>query len=205
MDVQEFAGVARPLRRKETRRLASRLRTTAVAFPAIEVPMAAENKHPLGRIVMGWRCATCGEPITRVADGWVEWLAGEDDQGNASSKGLRLVHILAASPRASQGHGCQYDERQEFKNDQSVVEGLSLERFVGPDGLMLLLSLLAADELPRDELLELAKRVQIPGYEQARHLFPQAIADGLIEPSIGVGYYLQSEIQSLLTWAARVA
>lgn len=154
---------------------------------------------------MGWRCAACGELITRVEDGWVEWLAGEDNQGYARSKGLRLVHVLAASPRAHDAHGCQYDDRQEFKSDQSVVEGLSLERFVGADGLMLLLSLIAADELPKDELLELAKRVQIPGYEQARELFPQAIADGFIEPSIGVGYYLQSEIQSLLSWAARVA
>ncbi len=86
-----------------------------------------------------------------------------------------------------------------------MVEGLSLECFVGPDGLMMLLSLIAADELPRDELLEIAKRVQIPGYEQARDAFPQAIAEGVMEPSIGSGYYLQSEIQLVLQWAARAA
>jgi hypothetical protein len=151
---------------------------------------------------MGWRCGVCGEAITRIEDGWVEWLAGEDEHGNAESRGLRLVHALAASPRGPEGHGCQYDERQEFSRDQSVVEGLLLERFVGPVGLMRLLSLIAADELPRDELVELAKRVQIPGYEQARELIPKAMAEGVLEPSIGTGYYLQSEIQSVLRWRA---
>jgi hypothetical protein len=50
------------------------------------------------------------------------------------------------------------------------VEGLPLERFVEPDGLMMLFSLLADGSLPRAEILELAKRVQIPGYELARDL-----------------------------------
>lgn len=135
----------------------------------------------------------------------MEWLAGEDTHGNTKLKGLRLVHALAASARGPERHGCQYDATHEFRRDQSVVEGLSLERFVGPDGLMMLLSLIAADELPREELLELAKRVQIPGYEQARELLPQAIAKGIMEPSIGPGYYLQSEIRSVLRWVTQAA
>jgi hypothetical protein len=165
----------------------------------------SSGKQPRGRTAIGWRCGACGEPIVRIEDGWVEWLAGEDEHGNTKSKGLRLVHALAASPRGPERHGCQYDERHEFRSDQSVVEGLPLERFVGPDGLMMLLSLIAADELPRDELLELAKRVQIPGYEEARELFSQAIAEGVMEPSIGTGYYLQSEIRSVLRWGTRAA
>jgi hypothetical protein len=87
--------------------------------------------------------------------------------------------------------------------DQSIVEGLSLERFVGSDGLMLLLSFFGAGEMPKDDLLELAKRVQIPGYEQARELFPEAIQTGVLEPSIGDGYYLQSEIRTLLRRSPR--
>jgi hypothetical protein len=171
------------------------------------------GNHALGRSVAGWRCSTCGELITRIEDGWVEWLAAEDEHEAARLKGMRLVHAMAASPRGHERHGCQYherhgcqyDERHEFRQNQSVVEGLPLERFVGADGLMLLLSLIAAGELPQDDLLELAKRVQIPGYEQAREMFPHAVAEGIIEPSIGVGYYVQSEIQSLLLWASRVA
>jgi hypothetical protein len=59
------------------------------------------------------------------------------------------------------------------------VEGLPLEGFVGPDGLMLLLAFLTEDELLQDDVLELAKRVQIPGYEQTRELFQGAINRGL--------------------------
>ena len=59
------------------------------------------------------------------------------------------------------------------------MEGLPLEGFVGPDGLMLLLAFLTVDELLKDDVLELAKRVQIPGYEQTRELFQGAINRGL--------------------------
>jgi hypothetical protein len=152
---------------------------------------------------VGWRCYTCNELITRIEDGWVEWLSVEDEHGATQLKGLRLVHQLTASPRAVERYGCQYNWHHEFQIDQSIVEGLSLERFVGSDGLMLLLSFFAAGEMPKGDLLELAKRVQIPGYEQARELFPEAIEAGILEPSIGDGYYLQLEIQALLNWVAR--
>ena len=62
------------------------------------------------------------------------------------------------------------------------MEGLPLEGFVGPDGLMLLLAFLTEDELLKDDVLELAKRVQIPGYEQTRELFQGAIDRGLSHP-----------------------
>src|SRR5438445_13829577 len=42
----------------------------------------------------GWRCSACGELITRITDGWVEWLACEDGEGFTARKGLRLVHCL---------------------------------------------------------------------------------------------------------------
>jgi hypothetical protein len=161
--------------------------------------MSAEKKAKYPRS-MGWRCCTCNEFITRIEDGWVEWLSVEGEPGITHVKGLRLVHQLAASPRVIARYGCQYDWHGEFQIDQSIVEGLSLERFVGSDGLMLLLSFFAAGEMPKGDLLELAKRVQIPGYEQARELFPEAIEAGMLEPSIGDGYYLQSEIQALLRW-----
>ena len=81
------------------------------------------------------------------------------------------------------------------------MEGLPLERFVGPDGLMLLLSLIAEGEMPTPDLLELVKRLHIPGYEQTRDLFSEAILGGAVAPLIGEGFYLQSEIRELLTWA----
>ncbi len=158
-----------------------------------------ERNNTQSRSGMGWRCGTCGRPITRIEDGRVEWLACLDERGDTRIKAVRLVHANTADSSAP--GGCQYDARREFQNGGSVVEGLPLQRFVGADGLMLLLSLLAAEEMPRNELLELAKRVQIPGYELTHELFDEAIADGAYTPSIAPGYYLQSEIWALFRWA----
>lgn len=151
------------------------------------------NTHPRLRNPMGWHCASCARLITTVRDGWVEWLASEDDTGATILNGLRLVHRET----------CRYDARRVFRNRRSVVEGLSLERFVGLDGLILLLSLLAAGELPTAEVIELVKRVQIPGYELACNLVGQGNLSQLLSPSLGHGCYLQSEITELVTRAMK--
>jgi hypothetical protein len=155
---------------------------------------------PLLRTVsLGWSCGSCGELITSIEDGFVEWLAGADEYaadryGTTRIKGLRLVHSL-----------CRYDDRREFQRDQSLVEGLPLARFVGADGLMLLLSLIAKREMPEPDLLELVKRVHIPGYEQTREFFLEAIHGGTVAPLIGEGFYTQSEIHEVLAWATKGA
>jgi hypothetical protein len=86
----------------------------------------------------GWHCDSCARLITSVGDGWLEWLAAEDDSGATIVQGLQLVHR----------ESCRYDADTVFRNGRSVVEGFCLERFIGPDGLTLLLSLLAEGELP---------------------------------------------------------
>jgi hypothetical protein len=158
------------------------------------------KKRSRGYEGAGWRCTTCGALITRIEHGWVEWLATEGEQG-AILKGLRLVHRGFAELEQSHGAECRYDCHREFRNDKSIVEGLPLERFVGPDGLMLLLSFLAIGEMPKDDVLELAKRVQIPGYEQTRELFQEAMEEGVVTPAIRERYYLQSELDALLRWS----
>jgi hypothetical protein len=141
---------------------------------------------------MGWHCDSCARLITKVSDGWVEWLASEDDDTGATVlHELRLVHR----------ESCRYDARKLFRNRRSLVEGLCLERFIGPDGLILLLALLAAGELPRGEVIELAKRVQFPDYELARNVVGEGNLPQLLPPSLGHGCYLQSEITELLTRA----
>lgn len=141
---------------------------------------------------IGWSCASCGELITGIEVGWLEWLAGADEHGTTRLKGLRMVHTC-----------CRYDDRSEFRKDQSLVEGLPLARFVGSDGLMLLLSLIAEGEMPRAELIEIVKRLHIPGYELTRELFADAIRGGAVAPIIGEGFYMQSEIREVLTWAVK--
>jgi hypothetical protein len=149
----------------------------------------------------GWRCDRCGRLITAIQEGWVEWLASENDDEEEVLNGLRLVH---RGPIQQNGReqACRYDRRKEFRNAKTIVEGLPLERFVGPDGLMVLFSLLAAGNLPKGQLLELAKRTQIPGYEVARNLL-QGISSDLVAPFLGQGYYLQSEIREMIALALK--
>jgi hypothetical protein len=66
---------------------------------------------------------------------------------------------------------------------------------------MLLLSMIAERELPAQEVIELAKRVQIPGYEAVHELVHDAISEGVIAPSISSGFYLQCEIWDVMKWA----
>lgn len=141
----------------------------------------------------GWHCDFCGRLITTVSDGWVEWLASEDDTGATILDGLRLVH----------GGSCRYDARTVFGSRRSLVEGLCLARFLGPDGLVLLLSLLAAGELPTVDVIELAKRVRVPGYELIRNLAGRENLPQIVVPSLGHGCYLQSEIAEMLTRAMK--
>ena len=149
----------------------------------------------------GWRCDRCGEFVPDLQAGWVEWIAAEDAEGKPKVSGLRLVHRRNNGSSQRDIHGCQYNPRNEFRKNRGIVEGLALDRFAGPDGLMLLLSMIAERELPAQELIELAKRVQVPGYEAVYELVQGAVSEGVITPSISSGYYLQCEIWDVLRWA----
>jgi len=149
----------------------------------------------------GWRCDSCGQLVPDLQAGWVEWLAAEDTRGKPKVSGLRLVHHRNTSARSPESYGCRYNPRDEFRKNRGIVEGLALDRFAGPDGLMLLLSMIAERELPAQELIELAKRVQIPGYEAVHELVHDAVSEGVIAPSISSGFYLQCEIWDVLRWA----
>jgi hypothetical protein len=145
----------------------------------------------------GWRCDSCGELITSIDDGWVEWLSSEGDLGEEVLSGLQLVHHGSVLPKGA-GQGCRYDRRKKFRTRKTIVEGLPLERFVGPDGLMMLFSLLADGSLPRGEILELAKRVQIPGYELARDLSADLTSSNAVSQVLGHRCYLQLEIREMI-------
>src|SRR3984885_10753036 len=125
----------------------------------------------------GWQCDSCGELVSDLQAGWVEWLAAEDARGKPRVSSLRLVHRRNTGARPCR---CRYNPRDEFRKNRGVVEGLALDRFAGPDGLMLLLSMIAGRELPAQELIELAKRVQIPGYEAVHELIHDAVSEGVI-------------------------
>ena len=166
------------------------------AAPAQSCEMSEIKSMNLGDLI-GWHCASCDRLITSVEHGWVEWLASEDAHGNAVVGGLRLVH-RGASPARAPDKGCRYDPRKEFRNNKTIVEGMSLENLVGADGLMVLLSLLASGEFPKEEILEFAKRVHVPGYELTRNLLRRRMVSTVITPVLGKDYYLQSDIQEVI-------
>lgn len=163
--------------------------------------MRSKHRSKLPDRLQGWRCDSCGDFITSVQAGWVEWLASEDKHGNDVLSGLRLVH--RERQKKVRTHNCRYDPLQEFRSGKTIVEGLPLERLVGPDGLMVLLSLLAEGELPHTDILELLKRVQIPGYELIRSLFTDVQRSKVLSSVLGHRCYLQSEIQEMLAAAIR--
>ena len=131
----------------------------------------------------------------------MEWIEAEDTKGKPKISGLRLVHRRETNPTWPEPRRCQYNPQDEFRKNSGIVEGLALERFAGPDGLILLLSMIAERELPVRELIELTKRVQIPGYEAVHELVHDAVSEGVITPSISSGFYLQCEIREVLKWA----
>ena len=161
--------------------------------------MRGNNGIKLRDNFTGWRCDSCGDFITNVQAGWVEWLASEDKHGNDVLSGLRLVH--RGRQKKVRNHSCRYDPLEEFRSSKTIVEGLPLDRLVGPDGLMVLLSLLAEGELPHTEILELLRRVQIPGYELVRSVSRTRRRSKLLASVLGHGCYLQSEIQEVLARA----
>lgn len=164
---------------------------------ASEFTQMRTKHHSKGRDrFKGWLCDSCAGLITSVQAGWVEWLACEDKHGNDLLRGFRLVH--RGHQKNGRNHRCRYDALEEFRSARTIVEGLPLERLVGADGLMVLLSFLADEELPYREILELVKRLQIPGYELVRNLSPRGQHSTLLSPVLSHGYYLQSEIWEML-------
>lgn len=139
-----------------------------------------------------WRCDTCGDPIVKVVDGWVEWLEpGSSTSGKKPGRGLRLVH---------QNKNCQYDERREHATDGSILCDMQLSHYLGADGLTSLLSLSVDQSVPQEEVIEMIKRLHTPGYELVRPILAQAIADGVIEPNMPKGLHWQRDIDAVTDW-----
>jgi hypothetical protein len=143
-----------------------------------------------------WICDSCGEIIDRIEDGWVEWIHYVDRR--KIGRGLRLVHHQPASPRKD---GCQYDTAH--LHDKEGLSDDGLESFVGPDGLMRLLSKLAEGSLPQESVIDMIQRIHIPGYEAARRHFQTAIGEDVIEPNLPKGFYWQSQIAAVIKWAEK--
>jgi hypothetical protein len=141
-----------------------------------------------------WICDTCGEIIEKAEDGYVEWLSRSGSEKRSYYR-LMLVHHSPKSPRE---RGCYPPKAKDIDLHNP------LEYFVGPNGLMWLLAQLSDDTFEnREELLEMCKRLHVPGYEMARNNFESAIGDGVFEPNTKPGYYSQKNISATLQWAEK--
>lgn len=148
-----------------------------------------------------WICDTCGERITKAEDGWVEWIILKDKSGGHRRKrDMRLVHHFPSSPR-KQGEGCQFNQKAEFAKDQGIIGDLSLQDFLGPKGLMTLLSFIAEEGVANSGVLEMIKRLHIPGYEIARFHMEEAVRSGAVETNTYPGYPSPREIKEILKYA----
>lgn len=143
-----------------------------------------------------WICDSCSQPITKVEHGWVEWLSKVEEK-KFVGKGLRLVHHCSAhTPLDTR---CQYGRRAE--TDGFTLSDLPLKDFLGTNGLIDLLCFIATEQLPANEVLEMIKRLHVPGYEHARFHFARAISDGVFEPNTPPGYHSIEDINAVLKWA----
>ncbi|EGQ7696218.1 MULTISPECIES: hypothetical protein [Vibrio] len=140
-----------------------------------------------------WVCDTCGHSIEKQEDGWVEWISFSEGK---VGRNLRLVHSFSSSPQQVGRVRCQFDGNLEYKKDGGIVGDCSLSDLTGPDGLMRLLVFISENELPKDEVLEMIKRIHIPGYEDTRLHFEQAIRAGAFEPNMPKDFYNQSDINA---------
>lgn len=146
----------------------------------------------------GWICDSCGGHIEKVEDGWVEWITFTGPTGEEVGRDMRLVHIKPASPRKGSLYGCQFDDNKEYKRDKGMVNDMPLDDFMGSNGLMYLLMMSARNVPPKEQVIEMIKRLHIPGYEFARFHFKRAEAEGILEPSYPGGFYTQNEIETVL-------
>jgi hypothetical protein len=168
-------------------------------LPSLEWTMPEISDDYKGFDGKGWICDTCGEAIVRAKDGWVQWLS-KCESSKWSARDLQLVHHLPASPLGAKRPGCQFTEQAEFARDKMTVSDLNLTHFLTKDGLMDLLSMLVEGGLSQNDVIEMIKRLHIPGYEHARKHFNRAISEGIFEPNTREDFYWQSNIKAVNDW-----
>jgi hypothetical protein len=144
-----------------------------------------------------WICDQCRGLIEQADHGWVEWICTiEADGKTITGSRMRIVHASGhgANPRL----GCQYERFPENRTANRSVADAALIEFQGPDGLMRLLEKIADGSVEKNSVLEIIKRIHIPGYEHARLHFDRALAEGVIEPDVEPGYWLSEDRERVM-------
>jgi hypothetical protein len=135
--------------------------------------------------------------ITSSQDGYIEWIISTDRNGRRRGHGLRLVHQFLASPLGGR-NGCQSDPGTVERRYHGLLYDQTLTDFLGADGLMRSVELITKDALPTAEVVEMIKRLHIPGYELARQHSEHAQRDDVLELDAVPDYWRQTEISAIL-------
>ena len=149
-----------------------------------------------------WICDTCGQLIRSPEEGWVEWL--RDDEMRVGD--FRICHQNAFSPlRKGDGisPGCQ-----QYAYDPNVQD-LPMDSFVGPQGIVQMLSFVdigesldAAYRGPRvrdfRNWAETFRRLFLPNYEEARPYFDAAYREGFFGDTNEIFLYLPENLRDMI-------
>lgn len=137
-----------------------------------------------------WFCDRCGEKVYSNGDnGFVQWLTNYKDHA-PNAYNIQIVHNKKP---------CLFTQNYIQSLEESVMyKDMPLEYYLGTDGLMNLLEIISYNDFQdNEEVLEIIKRIHIPGYELTRKYFARAIREGVFEPNTKDGYYTQEIINTI--------
>jgi len=148
-----------------------------------------------------WICDVCGKEIESPEDGWLEWVEYESQEdGRTRGRDVRVVHHTKSKQEKLEGRTCQFDQDATRRDGGLVCDG-PLGWFLGPDGLMRLLSMMEDDRLPVRDVIEVTRRLHMPGYEKARFHFSEAVSARVVDPSPYPGCWELSQIEAVIKYA----
>jgi hypothetical protein len=141
-------------------------------------------------------CDTCGEVIESPDEGYIEWV---DDK---KAVNFNIVHHSLHSP-LKPSRSCYQHENAYGRSDTALRD------FLGAHGIVEMLSFIdVGDYHQRDyrgptasdlrEWTEVARRLFIPHYEEARLYWDRARADGFFEGANELWPYLPSTLELLI-------
>lgn len=141
-----------------------------------------------------WICDVCGGIIEKPEDGYVVWSRDIDKKLDR----IRIVHK----------NKIVGDKRVGCDRDKSFPLSMDLKSFLGPKGIVRLLSMVDPgpnftneyeDRIANKRLfLEFVRRLQIPYYEEARLYWNEAMADGFFDGANEIKTYDPEDLQSLV-------
>lgn len=158
----------------------------AILIPGPDDVFACANEWYVDKPLTTWYCDHCGEPINAIDDGYVIWHSR-----GGHARDFKIIHKVRCDV-------------------QDYESSMSLETFLGPNGLAWCLSMLSigpimlqrtkaksdGDSLPeRHQFVDFVRRVQMPYYEEARRYFTR--------PAVRVHHSDGNEVSPYVTTALK--